>query len=435
MTAAPPEPDPKAGAGPPLRIPDGPRHQPYPHAEIHPTDVLGSFFLCGLAFLLLAAIAGVIEAVEPWERGRWLALHLAFFGGVSQLILGATQFFAGAFLATDPPPRRQLRFQLVAWNLGTVLLAVFLPLDSGPGVALAVALLAAGLLAWAASLRSMKTRSLNRNPWATRWYEAAAVFFCLGIAAGGWLAEGSGWTHGYLTGAHMILNLGGWFGTTIVGTLHTFYPTLTRSRLRFPRLQPPAFWLWSAGIVTASAGYAFNLAWLAGTGWLALTAAACLLLANVIACRVASGVKLTLAARLVGLAQAFLPAGLLLLAAATFADGPVWSLAGETRAAAGTLLVAGWVGLTVIGSLLHLLVILVRARDYRRPVPEIRPVSDRVLAGLSGLSAAGLAVSQLAGVDTAVQAFRLLLLLAYLLLACRVAIYASGVLRHARPGV
>ena len=74
--------------------------------------------------MLAAAVAGSIQAIAPWPWGRWLALHLAFVGGVSQLVLGASQFFAGAFLATDPPPRRLVRGQLLAWNAGAILLAL-----------------------------------------------------------------------------------------------------------------------------------------------------------------------------------------------------------------------------------------------------------------------------------------------------------------------
>ena len=34
----------------------------------------------------------------------------------------------------------------------------------------------------------------------------------------------------------MALNLAGWFGAAIVGTLHTFYPSLTQTQLRLPTL-------------------------------------------------------------------------------------------------------------------------------------------------------------------------------------------------------
>ena len=69
-------------------------------------DPLAGFLLAGIGFLLAAAAAAVVDAVAPWSWGGWVALHLALLGGVSQLVLGASQFFVAAFLATRPPDRR-----------------------------------------------------------------------------------------------------------------------------------------------------------------------------------------------------------------------------------------------------------------------------------------------------------------------------------------
>ncbi len=414
-------------------VPRAPRA--HHRGDLRPTDVLGAFFLCGLAFLVAAIAAAVVQAIQPWEWGRWLALHLAFFGGVSQLVLGASQFFAGAFLATDPPPRRLVRLQLLCWNSGAILLAAAVPLGIGALTWVAVALLIGGLAAWARALAVMRRRSLGKNPWATRWYEASAGFFAVGIAAGTMLSEGIAWSHGYLLGAHMVLNLAGWFGAAIVGTLHTFYPSLTQTTLRFPRLQPVAFRLWCGGVAGLAIGYAWAIEPLALLGWGLLLAAAVVLLANLIACRIESRAPLSLAARVVGAAQLFLPAGIAVLAVAAAVDGPVWSFAGSTRIAAGTLLVAGWVGLTVIGSLLHLLAIVVRVRNFTRPMPPARPRVDRALTGLAAVGVAALAVTQLTGAEDPGQVARVVLLLAYGALAVKVALLGLGVVRHARPEV
>lgn len=91
------------------------------------------------------------------------------------------------------------------------------------------------------------------------------------------------WPHGSLLGAHLALNLAGWFGTAIVGTLHTFFPSLTRTQLRYPRLQGPAFVLWLLGDGELAVGTAFGIDLLVGSGWLALTAAAALLGVNLLA--------------------------------------------------------------------------------------------------------------------------------------------------------
>src|SRR5215208_696658 len=85
-------------------------------AAPRPSGVLAVFFAAGLTFAL---------ADTPWLH--WLALHLVFLGGVSQLVLGAGQFFVCAFLATSPTPRWLVRAQLVAWNAGAMLVAVGVP--------------------------------------------------------------------------------------------------------------------------------------------------------------------------------------------------------------------------------------------------------------------------------------------------------------------
>lgn len=410
--------------------------QPRREGELRPTDIAGAFFLCGAAFLAAAALAGVVEAVRPWPWGRWLALHLAFVGGVSQLVLGASQFFAGAFLATDPPPRRLVRAQVAAWNTGAVALAVAVPAALDVAIWPAVALLLAALGLWSTAVAAMWRRSLRRSRWAVAWYCSATLFLGLGMTAGSLLAHGDPWPHGNLLGAHMALNLGGWFGASIVGTLHTFFPSLTQSRLRFPRLQGAAYLTWIAGVAALAAGSAWSLDPLALGGWLALCCGAVALLVNVGGCLREAARPLSLPARLVALAQPFLLAALALATVAAFEHGPAEALGGSTRAALGTLLVAGWIGLTVIGSLLHLLAVVIRVRGgfaARMPVP--RPLADSALTIAAGLAIAAVALTQGGGAQGWHGTAKLLLVAAYAALGARVSVLVVGVLTRARPSL
>ena len=435
------EPLPLRGADRPTRAGkcrgrSGPLPQPRRQGELRPTDVVGAFFVCGLAFLAAAAVAGVVQAVSPWAWGRWLALHLAFVGGVSQLILGASQFFAGAFLATDPPPRRMVRAELAAWNLGALVLAVAIPNNAGVSVWFAVALMLLALLLWGAAIAAMWRRSLRRSAWAVAWYVSGALFLSLGVLAGSLLAHGVPWPHGNLLGAHLALNLAGWFGAAIVGTLHTFYPSLTQTQLRFPRLQALAFAAWTAGVAALAAGYAWALDPLAQAGWVALCLGALALLVNVAACLRGARRPLSLAARVVGVAQPFLLAALLVAGAAALEHGPAQALVGSTRIVVGTLLVAGWIGLTVLGSLLHLLAVVVRVRGgFNARMPDPRPRFDAAVAALASVAIAALALAQGAGPAALGGPARLLLLVVYAYLAARVAQLAARVLLRARPSI
>jgi nitrite reductase (NO-forming) len=403
-------------------------------ATPRPTDVLAAFFACAIAFLLAAAGALVAGLAAGFEHGRWLALHLAFVGGVSQLVLGAGQFFAAAFLATGPPPRRLVGAQLAAWNAGALLVAAGVPTGAEPAVWAGAAQLAVGLALFVAGLRWMRRRSLQRFPWAVRWYEACAVFLGVGVLAGALLATGAG-VGGDLLGAHLALNLAGWFGTAIVGTLHTFYPSLTGTRLRLPRLQAPTFAAWTGGVAALAAGAAVGSEGMLAIGWLALLAAAALLAANLLACTRRARRPLSLPARLVGAGQAFLVAALLLAALALVGDGAHAPLEGERRALLAALVIPGWLGLTVLGSLVHLLGVLVRVRDLRRPVPPPRPARDRAIAALGILGAAWLSLSQTAALAPLEPAAIGLLAGAYALLGAHVLVLAVRAVRLTGLGV
>lgn len=413
------------------------RARPAPRnpGDIRPTDVVGAFFLAGAFFLIAALICAVWQAVDPWPWGRWLALHLAFVGGVSQLILGASQFFAGAFLATEPPPKSLIRGQLITWNLGAVLLAFAVPNSNSFLLWTAIALLVAALGLWMIAIFRMRQGSLSKAPWATRWYLTCVVFFAAGMIVGSLMADGVYWSHGFLLGAHMSLNLAGFFGTAIVGTLHTFYPSLTQTQLRFPELQRFSFRFWASGVLALAVGYAWSLDGLAVAGWLALTTGALALLVNLVDCRRRAENELSLAARIVGAGQPFLLAGLLVISTAAISNGPALALSGSTRIAAGTLLVVGWIGLTVFGSLLHLLAVVVRVRSFTEPMPRARPRADFTAAVAAAASVACLAACQLAGQQALADLVRVAVLVVYAYLAATIATRVSKVIRKARPRI
>jgi hypothetical protein len=190
------------------------------------------------------------------------------------------------------------------------------------------------------------------------------------------------------------------------------------------------------GVGALAGGYGGEVDFLARAGWLGLCLGALALIVNVAACLLAAPRPLSLAARVVGLAQPFLLAGLLLATVAAFADGPAQALVGASRTATGTLLVAGWVGFTVLGSLFHLLAVVVRVRGgFTAKMPEPRPRLDSVVAALAITGIAVTALAQGAGLDGWRDPAVVLLLAAYAILAGRIAVLAGRVLIRARPGI
>ena len=232
--------------------------------------MLTAFFIPALVLLVAGAATAAVNAVAGPVWARWLSLHLILLGGVSQLVLGAAQFFAAAFLATDPPPRKLILAQLVTWNLGVLMIAIGRPTGTTGLVSTGGLLILAGLMLFAAGLRDMKRRSLQSNSWAVRWYGAAALWLGIGALVGVLLAEGRTGDYNNLLAAHYVLNLAGWLGTAIVGTLHTFFPSLTGTRLAFPRLEGRTFIAWVGGVSFLALGFATDYAWLAALGWLSL---------------------------------------------------------------------------------------------------------------------------------------------------------------------
>jgi nitrite reductase (NO-forming) len=361
--------------------------------------VLAAFFSAALIMFGAAAVATVAHAVTGDARLHWLALHLGLLGGVSQLVLGAGQFFVCAFLATTPPARRLIAVQLAVWNSGTILVAVGVPTATDGLVDAGGVLLAAGLVLFAASMRAMQRRSLQRARWAVRWYQGSAGCLAAGVLVGVLLARGVSWPHGSLLGAHLALNIAGWLGTAIVGTLHTFFPSLTATQLRHPRLQGPTFGLWLLGVGELALAAAFAVDALAAVAWLQLTAAAILLAINLLASLRARTIAPSLPARLVALGQPFLPAGLALGLIATVLDGAGGPLDPAVRAPLAVLLAGGWVALTVAGSLLHLLAVLARVRNFTLAMPAPRAARDRLVTALAALAVVAWALAQIPGLS------------------------------------
>ena len=407
------------------------RAVPVPPGAVRPSDMVVAFFACATAMLVAGGVSALAGTYFGWSDARWLALHLAFVGGISQLVLGAAQFFSCAFLATDPPPRWLLRAQLVVWNAGVLAVAAGVPSGLTALTGLGGACVLGGLALLAVSLRGMRRRSLQRAPWATRWYDAAALFLAFGALLGPLMAAGVSWSHGSLLGAHLVLNLGGWFGSAIVGTLHTFHPSLTGSRLRWPALQRVTFAAWTGGVAILACAVAFD-AWLpALLGWTGLAAAAALLVANVAASE-RGATQRTPAGALVASAQ------VLLLAAAgsgvvlTAGQGVYAPLLGEHRDVIATLAVCGWIGLTVAGSLLHLLPLMARVRRLDRPSPPLtRKRSDPIVAASAIAAVAALAGARLVDAQAAIGVATVAVLALYAILGSRVVRLALGAVRAA----
>lgn len=189
--------------------------------------------LPAVAWLLLVVVSTL---VHPWlPAPRWLMLHLLFLGAISHSILVWSEHFAVALLhaqRTDADLRRQ-DARLILLNLGTVTVVAGV-LSTWWPVTVAGAALVVTAVGWhgAALYRRLRRALGSRFTVTVHYYVAAATLLPVGAVLGTVLARGlADPTHGQTKLSHALLNVLGWMGLTILGTLVTLWPAMLRTRM------------------------------------------------------------------------------------------------------------------------------------------------------------------------------------------------------------
>lgn len=196
----------------------------------------GFWPLRDLPVLAWLVATGLVALVHPFVPApRWLMIHLLLLGAVSHAILVWSRHFADALLHTPPQAgdRRRQSARLLMLNGGVVLVVAGVLADLWL-LTLAGAVAVVGAVAWhGVALVLQLRRALPSRFGATvRYYVAATALLPVGATLGTILARGlSDPVHGQLKLAHAGVNLLGWMGLTIVGTLVTLWPTMLRTRM------------------------------------------------------------------------------------------------------------------------------------------------------------------------------------------------------------
>lgn len=187
------------------------------------------------ALLWLVAVPVVAVASPVVPAPRWLMVHLLLLGAVTHSILVWSKHFADALLHTAPRAgeRRTQRAQLLLLNAGAALVVVGVPGDVWP-VTVVGAVAVTVAVGWhGTALVGQLRRALPARFGATvHYYLAAAALLPAGVLLGVLLARGPASPgHARLMLAHEVVNLFGWMGLTVVGTLVTLWPTMLRTRI------------------------------------------------------------------------------------------------------------------------------------------------------------------------------------------------------------
>jgi nitrite reductase (NO-forming) len=220
-----------------------------------------------LLTVLVAAAAHPFVAVP-----RWLLIHLLLLGAVTHSIVVWSNHFAETLLhaPTSPGERRSQSWRLLALNGGVALVVIGVPSRIW-GLTLVGACLVAAAAGWhGASLVRRLRRSLpSRFRPLVRYYVAAAVCLPVGAGLGAVLARGlADPLHDRVMLAHVAVNVLGWMGLTVVGTLVTLWPTMLRTRIAegAERAAHRALPLLLGAVVVTTAGALAGLTSLAAAG-------------------------------------------------------------------------------------------------------------------------------------------------------------------------
>ncbi|HZK04594.1 MAG TPA: multicopper oxidase domain-containing protein [Actinomycetaceae bacterium] len=189
------------------------------------------------AVVLLWLLAGVLAAIfhRDLPAPAWLMVHVTLLGAVSNALLIWTQHFTRAIARTRVVAgRREEAVRLVAFNVAVLVVIAGIISGRNP-VTLAGAIGVAGVAAAHAWSIATTVRGAlpGRIRAPARYYAAAAILLVPGAVLGWSVVDGIGGPgiREALLSAHTAVNVLGWVGLPILGTLVTLWPTVIHTRM------------------------------------------------------------------------------------------------------------------------------------------------------------------------------------------------------------
>lgn len=195
-----------------------------------------------LAILAVTAVGLLRPAALP--QPLWSMIHVGALGVLTNGILQWSWYFTRALLHLPPDDRRSGRdatIRSVAFNVVLIGLVAAMWTASTWGTVTAAGLVGV-VIGWhgLALLRAARTALASRFAVVIRYYVVASGFLVIGSVLAGFLTvsmfarTAPAWllrARDDLTLAHALVNVGGWLGLSIAGTLVTLGPTMLRTRM------------------------------------------------------------------------------------------------------------------------------------------------------------------------------------------------------------
>ena len=218
------------------------------------------------------------------DQPLWLMVHVPLLGAATAAILIWSQHFADTLLRRPALGGRVgLGIRLLGHTVGAALIVVGIlagvpPLAVTGAIGVAAVALAHGIVLTLQLRHALPARFAPL----VRYYIAASAVFLGGIAAGIVIVlTGEPGTADRLVMSHLVLNVFGWLGVTVLGTLVLLWPTVLHARVpdSVDSAARRALVVLLAGLAVASAGPVLDLpvlvtlgmaTWVAGAGLLAI---------------------------------------------------------------------------------------------------------------------------------------------------------------------
>ncbi|MFZ2529286.1 MAG: multicopper oxidase domain-containing protein [Rhodococcus sp. (in: high G+C Gram-positive bacteria)] len=189
----------------------------------------GSIVVAWLAALVVVSVG------HRWiPQSGWLLVHVLGLGAVSNAILVWSGHFTDALLRRPAGSRRAETARLAVFNAGAVAVVAGMICEWWPAVLIGGCVVAAVALwhSWTL-LHRVRSALPSRFGHTVRYYIAAAALLPIGAGIGVAMANSglSSELHERLILAHAGINVLGWVGLTVLGTLVTLWPTMLRTRM------------------------------------------------------------------------------------------------------------------------------------------------------------------------------------------------------------
>lgn len=241
-----------------------------PRAQWHTRASTLVFAWLGAAVVLLAL---------RLEDGPWLVTHALLLGAVTNALFIWSWHFTCAVLRVPAPPDRSAEIMRLAFlNVGAAGVIIGAGTETAWVVVLSMLLVTAAVALLGRAVIAAARRALA-SPYA--FTATAYAYACSLLVPGLFLGaimetvDVGEALEAQLKLAHIAINLLGWVGIPILGTIVTLWPTMLRTRIapNAARLGRRVLPVLAASAVVAAIGFAVASPWLAGLGLVAYAAA------------------------------------------------------------------------------------------------------------------------------------------------------------------